>query len=196
MNHYQKMNPFVWHRKQLGWTLIAVLALLMSQLIWRQSHSEVAVTNAALPNLQGAAALEHLRQQGLYTSLETAVSAARRIVRPATAARSTSPRLPSAEQMKRDATYLAQNAEQRLRARFTASGSEITPQTGADWRLGLQLRGYGYPGQMRATQPGTIRAAGQRVELRHQTAGDAAGVPAAITEWYENVAAGLEHGFT
>jgi hypothetical protein len=140
-------------------------------------------------DLNGAAAVNHLRQQGLYDSLNATVKAARRKVRPVAA----------------NSSFEAENPEQQLRAHFTANGARLSSPASATpsaaWQLGLRLRGYGYGKQMLATTPGAVQGVGQRVELRHHLWNDKQSVtlsnaPSTITEWYENKAEGIEHGFT
>ena len=94
-------------------------------LVWPRSP---AAANAQLPALQGQAALDHLKQRGLYDSLGAAITATRYGVR----------------QTAQADVYAAANPAQGFHANFAPAGVELTGADGAAWRLALQLRGVGY----------------------------------------------------
>src|SRR5215207_7214492 len=58
---------------------VAIVSLLQSSRQLLPAHQAPAT---ALPSLQGAAAVEHLKQQGLYASLNEAMTATRYGVKP------------------------------------------------------------------------------------------------------------------
>jgi hypothetical protein len=95
-----------------------------------------------------------------------------------------------------------------LNAWFGEEGATIRP-TGSEreheqaWQLGFKLKAYGYGEQLQDVPPIVSRQVnGNRIEYQR---GDRAGAIAplasrishpALTEWYENKAAGIEQGFT
>src|SRR5262250_3190861 len=78
------------------------------------------------PALQGEDALNHLKEQGLYGSLQEAVTAAR---------------YGFYQESKQGGAWLADNHAQRLRARFNPDGLqvEIGGDEGQSHRLGMKL---------------------------------------------------------
>jgi hypothetical protein len=134
-------------------------------------------TNDPPPALQGEAALNHLKEQGQYGSLQEAVTAARYGFH---------------QEPKRRDDWLADNPAQRLRARLTTDGLDIVTEGGErrGRRLGMKLRSAGYGERQMATKAGRLTANGARAEIRHELP------QSQITEWYHNTAAGLEQGFT
>ena len=146
---------------------------------------------AALSTSQGDQAVQQLKQQGLYDSLEEAVAAARYELRwedqPALGG------LPAA--------YHASNPAQRLSAYFTPAELHLAPhkkskdagtdgQTSkqAEWRATMKLIGHGYGDNLVAAGAAEIAARGHRIEYRREWP--------PLTEWYVNKAGGLEQGFT
>src|SRR5262245_17375088 len=141
-------------------------------------------TGGPLPALQGEAALNHLKEQGLYGSLQEAVTAACYGLY---------------QESKQSGDWLADNPAQRLRARFTPDGLQV--ETGGDegrsHRLGMKLRSAGYGGRQIAGGGGRATGRDARAEIRHGLRQSATRDPqSAIIEWYQNTAAGMEQGFT
>jgi hypothetical protein len=130
-----------------------------------------------LPALQREAALNHLKEQGLYGSLQEAVAAAR---------------YGFYQEPKRSGDWRANNPAQRLSARLTPDGLQVV--TGGDGgrshRLGMKLRSAGYGERQMAAKAGRLTAGGARAEIHYELP------QSAIIEWYHNTAAGLEQGFT
>jgi hypothetical protein len=88
--------------------LLLVLGLLR---LWLP----VSTTGGPLPALQGEAALNYLKEQGLYGSLQKAVKAARYGLY---------------QESKQSGGWLADNPAPRLRARFTPDGLQV--ETGGE----------------------------------------------------------------
>jgi hypothetical protein len=126
----------------------------------------------ALPSnvAHGAAAIEQLKKDGSYTSLATALNAARYQVQT------------------EDQTWRAENPVQQLSAHFTPAQVRIaeTAAVKPQWQFGMKLSGYGYGNELTPVSEGNISSDGNRVEIRK----------GAITEWYVNQPQGLEQGFT
>ncbi len=82
----------------------------------------------------------------------------------------------------------APNRAQNLRTYFDATGIRVHDRTaaGAPKLLALSLSGVGRGSGLAVPAPGEVTARGSRVEIRRK----------AFVEWYENSAAGLEHGFS
>jgi hypothetical protein len=110
--------------------ILTILSLLLSLGLLRL-WLPASTTGGPLPALQGEAALNHLKEQGLYGSLQEAVTAAR---------------YGFYQEPKRRGDWLAYNPAQRLSARLTPDGLQVL--TGGDegrtHRLGMKLRGAGY----------------------------------------------------
>ncbi|RYI27790.1 MAG: hypothetical protein EON48_06055 [Acetobacteraceae bacterium] len=83
--------------------------------------------------------------------------------------------------------WQARNPGQQWTTKFDRRGFVAEPRDGG-WQWGLELRSYGYTGQVR-TISGTpaVKADGQRLSCQRD---------AALQEWWVNDARGLEHGFT
>jgi hypothetical protein len=136
------------------------------------------------PALQGEAALNHLKEQGLYGSLQEAVTAAR---------------YGFYQEPKRSDDWLADNPAQRLSARLTPDGLQVVTggDEGRSHRLGMKLRGAGYGERRMAAKAGRLTAIGARAEIHYELPQSQSPNPqSAIIEWYHNTAAGLEQGFT
>jgi hypothetical protein len=83
--------------------------------------------------------------------------------------------------------YRALNPAQKWQTEFDGAGFLTQPEKG-DWRWGLELRSYGFPGhEQTATKARTTKAEGQRVTYERGTN---------LSEWFVNDRSGLEHGFT
>jgi trimeric autotransporter adhesin len=81
------------------------------------------------------------------------------------------------------ADLVADNAAQKLRAHFSASGVQVR-SAGSVWKLALS--GYGYGNNLIPLQKAVPSANQNRVEYRRGP----------VTEWYVNGPLGLEQGFT
>ena len=108
----------------------------------------------ALPALQGAAALEHLRQTGQYASLEAAMTAARYGAQAMTTTQGEAA----------GSRFVMNNSAQRLRAEFAPTGVDLAPATTGGWRLGWHLRSAGYGEAQNGLSPGTFTARDNRIE--------------------------------
>jgi hypothetical protein len=178
-------------RSTLGTCLSAVaLTVLLGSLFLIPELSRSA-PGSALPALQGEAAITHLKEQGLYDSLEAALTAARYRVRPTE----------RSGQAGLSGAYYASNPAQHLTAHFTPEELVLAPQPQAApgrqavpaWRLGMRLAGYGYGERIVALGSRATRAQENRIDYQRAVVGQ---VGIAVTEWYLNQAAGLEQGFT
>jgi hypothetical protein len=141
-------------------------------------------TSGPLPALQGEAALNHLKGQGLYGSLQEAVTAAR---------------YGFYQEPKQRGGWRADNPEHRLSARLTPDGLQVVTgdDEGGSHRLGMKLHSAGYGGRQMAAKAGRLTAGGDRAEIHHELPQSQRSNPqSAIIEWYHNTAAGLEQGFT
>src|SRR6266511_3701842 len=156
--------------------ILTALGLLLSFGLLRL-WLPASTTGGPLPALQGEAALNHLKEQGLYGSLQEAVTAAR---------------FSFYQEPKRRGAWLAYNPAQRLSARLTSDGLQVVTggDEGGSHRLGVKLRGAGYGERLIAAKAGRLTAIDARAEIRHELP------QSAIIEWYQNTAAGLEQGFT
>lgn len=155
---------------------------------------KAAAGKLALPNAQGDRAVQQLKQQGLYASLEEALDETLYEVRwEAQTALAETP-----------AAYHAPNPAQRLNAYFTLSelrllplrtnarqseaADQAQPSESAEWRAALKLKGYGYGKNLLPLGPAELVTTGNRIEYQRAAA--------PLTEWYVNKAEGLEQGFT
>src|SRR6478672_316566 len=83
--------------------------------------------------------------------------------------------------------YRAHNPGQRWETEFDGAGFLTQPEKG-DWRWGLELRSYGFPGhEQTATSARSTTADDQRVIYERGMG---------LSEWFVNDKRGLEHGFT
>jgi hypothetical protein len=147
--------------------------------------ASAAGTPTSLPTAAGDRAVQQLKEQGAYDSLQSAVAAARYELR-----RDARPALDD-----RASRYHAPNPAQKLNALFSPDGLHLAPHktntsdTGPPaWRTTMTLHSYGYGSRLRAAGVATLQARGNRVEYRR------AGLP--LTEWYVNTPTGIEQGFT
>jgi hypothetical protein len=86
-----------------------------------------------------------------------------------------------------DRGYRAPNPGQKWATEFDGAGFLTQPEQG-DWRWGLELRSYGFPGhEQTATKARATKAEGQRLTYERGTD---------LSEWFVNDRSGLEHGFT
>lgn len=165
---------------------------------WLTSLAASGPFGGAAPALSGAAALRRLREQGSEESLRTAVRTARYRVRHTRAGQAS--RAPD--------TWTSYSPAQRLAARFTPGGVELTHfeqpgQPGYAARAGRNARGFVRRLRVRVSATavgrgtrretlvhGTPRAKDNRVEFLHHT-----NTGGRVAEWYLNEPTGLEHGF-
>ena len=117
---------------------------------------------------QGDAAIRTLREQGVYDSLQQAVTAARYEV-----------------QKGARAGYRASNGAQGYDVKFTPEGVSLAMP---NWRATMRFASYGYGEHLALALEPELAAKGNRVEYRR--------VAQPVTEWYVNRASGVEQGFT
>ncbi|MBS1791778.1 MAG: putative Ig domain-containing protein [Acidobacteria bacterium] len=177
-------NAGLFTRVKFGLFVLSISALALFGR--RTSELTATASEQPLPNVQGASATEYLRQQGLYPSLSSALSAARYQAQP----------LPTAN------TFQFLNPAQRFRAQFRNGDVRVRATGDApDSELIIKLTGYGYGGKLISFVPGGIEAHQNRIEYEHhpqltQSAiGSRQEPEPAIKEWFINSAEGLEHGF-
>ncbi len=159
--------------------------------VCRVSARATAAVSPVLPALQGEAAVQQLKEQGLYDSLSEAVAASRYKLR-----WEGQPALSGVPP-----SYLASNPAQRIAAYFTPAELHLAPlaeerevlsrgrasETSA-WRGAMRLVGYGYGESLLAVGAAAELAAHEnRIEYRRPLT--------SVTEWYVNKAEGLEQGF-
>jgi FG-GAP repeat len=142
------------------------------------------ITSASSPlTLRGDAALTHLKEQGLYSSLNEAVKAARFSAQP----------LPSGK------AFQFFNLENGLRATFDAedrSGTRVAATNNKrQQELAIKFTGYGYDKRFIAFSPHTVNAQQNRVEYTHRPSSEISNPQSAIQEWFVNNPDGIEHGF-
>ncbi|MCI0391248.1 MAG: FG-GAP repeat protein [Acidobacteria bacterium] len=168
-------------------TILSLLFTLGLLRLWLTAST----TGDALPALQGEAALNHLKEQGLYSSLQQALAAARYGLY---------------QESKQSAAWLANNPAQQLHARFTPDGVQVETRgdDARSRRLGMRLRSAGYGERQIAVSTGRLTTSGNRAEIHHDwrqsqisnLKSQISNLKPQITEWYLNTAAGLEQGFT
>ena len=153
--------------------LAGVLSMLLPQTLssGRQDNFAGTATNFSSVALQGDAAILQLKQSGAYDSLAAAFEAARyRIEANETGA-------------------VASNEANDLRLNFTESGWQINSTTkDKNWRSAWRLSSFGYGARQTAAADGELQTDGNRIEMRRESQ--------RLTEWFENTARGVEHGFT
>ena len=167
--------------------VLVVVGMIGLPLLIRVTHSAAAADPGSakppaidtMPALQGDEAIEHLKQQGAYTSLQEAIGAVKY-----QATWQVSPQLAGV-----GAAYELKNATNNLLAYIGADGVQATSlsEKQKSWRLGLQVRDYGYGNRFSPISSGEVSAKGTGVEIKHN---------AAFTEWFSNTPRGIEHGFT
>jgi hypothetical protein len=133
-----------------------------------------------LPELRGQAAVEHLKQEGIYASLAEAVKAS----------------LYKAEALPSGDAYRFSNPAQGFRATFTPSGARVASSRGGR-ELAIKPIAYGYGRRMTRLDSQKIGARGNRIEHEYAPKTSAIRNPQSATqEWFVNTEAGIEHGFT
>ena len=163
--------------------LIPALLLMLAGLCLFADAPAGLAQSAANPPLTGDKAIEHLKATGQYDSLAAAVTGARYAVKPVEEG-SVNPQA---------AALRAQNPAHGLNSTFSSEGLTLTVRTGEDvaapaHTVGWRLHSLGYGTAQTPVPAGTLLTMGQRVEL--------ARTAPAVTEWFVNNPAGLEHGFT
>ncbi len=132
------------------------------------SKSPAPVTKPVVPR---AAATNHLKKAGTFTSLSEAVTAARyQIDEVATGAKGS-------------------NSAHGFQINFDSDGLQlISTANGSNWSTKWSLSSFGYGEDQTAAEKGDLQTNGNRVEIRRQKQN--------LTEWFVNETSGLEHGFT
>src|SRR5207237_8359803 len=112
-------------------------------------------------NLQGKAALDYLKEQGIYQQRRASLEATNYELTPApqtgNSVTSTANHSPEVS--------LASNPAQKLSAQFSAEEVRLGSSQGEAKEAVLKLRGYGYGKNMLALSAGSTRVAGSRVEI-------------------------------
>src|SRR5262249_39099311 len=169
-------NSYFSHRITLSLRLISVL-VLAGCAIWLghrvlDNHPKTIAPVNPLPDLQGQAAVEHLKQERLYASLAEAVAAARY----------------NADGLSSPDTYQFSNPTQGLRATFTSSGARVlSSKGGRDRELTIKLIGYGYGSRMTSLDSSNIVARRNRIEREYSVKESAnRNSLSAVKEWYIN----------
>ncbi len=188
MNRYcTKARRVLNHSRGVSRLLLLLILMAMTGLVLpgrisrldSSSPSPASPTNTAMPALKGDEAIEQLKQQGTYGSLQEAIAAVGY-----QATWQTSPKLDGI-----GAGFEFKNQPNNLLAYVTADGLHATALAGGkqSWRLDLKLQDYGY-GQARSiVRAGELTAKANRVEIKRS---------AALTEWFVNTSRGIEQGFT
>ncbi len=164
---------------------LSLASALAACLLWPGTTAPVnqlktSSTVNPLPELRGQAAVEHLKQEGVYASLAEAVKAS----------------LYKAEAQPSGDAYRFSNHAQGLRATFTQSGARVASSRGGR-ELVIKPIGYGYGRKMTRLDSQKIVASGNRIEHEYAPKESAIRNPqSAIQEWFVNTEAGIEHGFT
>ncbi|HMV50429.1 MAG TPA: hypothetical protein PKD31_21995, partial [Blastocatellia bacterium] len=145
-------------------------------------------TTAENVALRGEEAISHLKQEGSYDSLAAAMAATQYHFE--WRERQAMPKSPATFSAASGGAWQASNPAQGLNAWFDGNGLLLLPrqsQPGTpDWRLSLELTGYGYGESLTALSTGEMKTEGNRINIRKST----------IEEWYVNKPEGLEQGFT
>ncbi|MBS1790757.1 MAG: putative Ig domain-containing protein [Acidobacteria bacterium] len=171
---------------------LAGIVLALAIYHWPVRKTPANSASVSLPSLQGAPAVEHLKQQGLYASLNKVMTATRYGIKT----------VPEEQRSVHNSHFVANNPAQQLRAGFAPDGVELASATQPNvWRLGLKLQSAGYGDRQLVAGDGVPTAQGSRVEYERTLAAESAiGIQhwpqSAIKEWYVNTAEGLEQGFT
>ena len=137
------------------------------------------------PNLRGQQAIEQLKQQGLYSSLQQAMAATR--YKAEWEAQTTPAGVGGA--------YELMNEAHNLRAYVAASELRViplSPDALRSWQLGMKLVGYGCGDSLSSITASEITAKENRVEIKKSAIKNP---QSAIVEWYVNTEEGIEQGF-
>ena len=155
-----------------------------------------------LPTLEGEAAIEHLKEKGIYSSLAEAMQAARYKVYPT----------PPSQDSKQGGRFYANNPRQGYQSLFSEEEMKIVTREGEQtraWRM--KLSACGYDERMMAVTHGEMKVVGNRIEIGREVQSRESGVESQIArdpdsglqtpdsrliEWYTNNEDGLEQGFS
>jgi len=140
---------------------------------------------AQLPNLRGKEAVDQLKEQGLYSSLQEAMSAARYEAQWAN----------KTGVLGMEGAYELKNAANNFRAYVNQNELRVLSLNGElekSWQLSLKLVGLGYGDSLSPVSSGEVTAKANRVSVHKSTIGNR---QSAISEWFVNSGRGLEHGF-
>ena len=167
---------------------ISILALTLT--FFRKSrgdeqsatHAEAATSPDVMPQLRDNEAVEYLEAKGESESLRKAVTNARFGLQ-------WHERSPFGD---KGSGYLALSHDQDLNAWFDETGVTIrstTNEAETASRVRMELMALGYGSQISTAPPVVKRSAeGNRIEYHRKNS--------EVIEWYENVSAGVEQGFT
>ncbi|HEY7546424.1 MAG TPA: hypothetical protein VID27_16160, partial [Blastocatellia bacterium] len=154
-----------------------------------------------LPSLRGEAAIEHLKEKGIYSSLAEAMQAARYKVYPT----------PPSQNSQQGGRFYANNPRQGYQSLFSEEEMRLVTREGEqtmEW--GMKLSACGYDERMMTVAQGEMKVAGNRVEIEREVLSRESGVESQIAqvsdsglqtpdsrliEWYVNSDEGLEQGF-
>ncbi len=161
-----------WQRRLAVCTLFVAAAATLAQLPLRRAQAQ-AQFQPQTDTLHGKAALERLKQEGHYDSLQVAMEQARLAV-------SQTAQTPLGR-----AAWHAPNRAAGYDAYVTESGVSIAVSDKSV--VSLQLQGLGYGQAMQAVGTGEVSGDKQTISLVRQ---------GGIREWFVNTGGGLEHGFT
>ncbi|HNG34785.1 MAG TPA: putative Ig domain-containing protein, partial [Blastocatellia bacterium] len=176
---------FIARHEALGRFRLAILFLLIvaatASLI--SSWSRRAPSSKETTTLQGAAAIEQLKHDGQFDSLQAAMNAARFSV-------SRVGHSPLG-----GAAWHAPNAAAGYDAYVNEAGVYLMLNNAGDGKakensLSLRLRGLGYGDALSAVGEGRVSGDGQSIAIEHNDGRNK------VREWFINGAGGLEHGFT
>ncbi len=157
-----------WRRWLAVCTLFVAAAAGLAELSLRRTQAQ-----AQVDTLHGSAAIERLKQDGQYDSLQAAMEQARLTV-------SQTSQTPLGR-----AAWHAPNQAAGYDAYVTEAGVSIAINDKTYVSLHLQRLGYGQA--LQAIRPGTV--SGDERTINIERAGG-------VQEWFVNSADGLEHGFT
>src|SRR5262249_30872912 len=136
--------------------------------------------------LSGHEAIDHLKHQGTYSSLQEAMAAARY-----EAQWQESPQLQGL-----GSAFELKNAANNLLGYVTGDGFHVTALANGDskpWQLGLRLEAIGYGANLSPVTSGTIKANANRVQIDRGSISST--LHSAVNEWFLNTSRGIEHGF-
>ncbi len=189
-------------RLQLRLSLVIIGLLLVVSLAEITLRSRIAnasapavVATGEMPTLRGEAAVEQLKQQGLYESLSAAVAKTRYDLH-----RSDGQNLPARLQLHGEVWHAA-NPTQGMNAYFSRDGVKVVERSEEKpgWELGLRVTGYGYGQQMLSVGAGEMKADGNRIAYARPVINSDSAIhhpQSAFKEWYVNDSTGVEQGFT
>src|SRR5215207_6392355 len=121
-----------------------------------------------LPSLQGKSARDYLKEHGLYVRLQNLIEAAQYQIDQQPQAQKSSALRSGLRKNNAAEIYEATNPAQKLRARFNGRDVVLQPLTNkrmTTLQARLSLRSYGYGRRMLTAGAGTIRVAGNRIEI-------------------------------